>query len=124
MAANKQITFHKADIITATENTSAQAVSLPGHNRWVGFIKVGTITGTSPTLDVKIQHSADGTTWVDLLTFTQLTSGSANSSEVKFASSATDYLKPLLPFVRATKTVGGSSSPTFNAVTIQLLLDQ
>jgi hypothetical protein len=31
----------------------------------------GAVSGTAPTLDVKIQESTDGTTWVDLVVFPQ-----------------------------------------------------
>jgi|GEM_PF-1851030 len=60
-------------------NTGACAVSCQG------FLRVTDMTsGSADTLDVKIQDSANDTTYADLITFTQVTTGSV--SETKAAS--------------------------------------
>ncbi len=73
---------------------------------------VGTVTGSSPTLDVKIQSSTDGTTWVDetdaagnTAAFTQVTT-STNVQVVGF--------QPKRRYCRSTATTGGTS-PVFPA---------
>jgi hypothetical protein len=107
---------------TLTVTGQGSSIALPAKlSRWVALITGGAVTGTNPTLDLKIQHSADGTNWVDLISFTQITASSA--VEYKFAAAATDYLKPLLPFARANYTIGGTASPTFNSIVAKLLLD-
>ena len=58
-------------------------------------------TGTTPTLDVTIQTSADGTTWRSAGTFTQVTA--VGSQRASFS---------LDRFVRAAWTVGGTT-PNF-----------
>jgi alpha-D-ribose 1-methylphosphonate 5-phosphate C-P lyase len=123
MAIQKTLTLIDAATIIATSASTAQSIA-PMYKRWVGVVTVGTITGTSPTLDITLQHSSDGTNWVTLRAFTQLVSGSASTTTHLFAAAATDYLVPLLPYVRASYTIGGSNSPTFNTVTVKLMLDE
>lgn len=113
-------------LAASTINSTAQstAVAIPKDaRRWVGVLSVTTITGTSPTLDITIQHSSDGVTWVTLIAFTQLVAGSANTTFHKFAAAATDYLIPLLPYCRLSYVIGGSAGPTFNGVAVSLLFD-
>jgi hypothetical protein len=65
-------------------------------------------TGTSPTLDIKIQGSDNGTSgWKDMAAFRQITA--AKQEFVTF--------RPWARYVRAVWTVGGTS-PNFGAVTI------
>lgn len=123
MSCQKAITLINAATITSTSQSTAQP--LPAICKaWVGVVSVTTITGTSPTLDIVLQHSSDGTNWVTLGTFSQLVAGSANSTAHLFAAAATDYLRPLLPYVRASYTIGGTSTPTFNAVTVKLMIEE
>lgn len=62
-------------------------------------------SGTSPTLDVKIQHRSGGTdTWKDFITFTQATTGSG--TEMVHAVHTTMHI---LPQVRAYINLGGTS---------------
>lgn len=119
MAATQEIILVDAQTITATGQ--ATAVKLPaGARYWVAYLKVASVSGSSPTLDVTVQHSADGSNWVTLIAMTQATGATV---EHKFAASATDYLKPLLPYVRASYVVGGTGSPTFTGTTVKLLMD-
>ncbi len=123
MSAQKAITLINAATINSTSTSTPQ--TLPGRCKgWVGVVSVTTITGSSPTLDITLQHSSDGTNWVTLRAFSQLVGGSANSTAHLFAAAATDYLIPLLPYVRASYTIGGTGTPTFNSVTVKLLIDE
>lgn len=106
---------------TATNNTATADISTIFGRAWVAQISCGTVTGTSPTLDVTIQQSLDGTNWSTLIAFTQITS--SNAVELKYAASSADYAKPLLNYVRCAITVGGTDTPTFNTVTVRLLID-
>jgi hypothetical protein len=82
---------------------------------WV--LNLGAITGTSPTLDVKVQHSADNSVWVDApstsqgdfgaVTLPQIVTGDANTVK----EFVTD-LRFLNPFVRLHFTIGGTT-PSF-----------
>ena len=67
------------------------------------ILSVGTATGTSPTLDIKMQHSPDTTFWIDGVTMTQ-------------ATGATTEEKPLTlisRYIRFVATIGGTDTPTF-----------
>ena len=66
----------------------------------------GTISGTSPTLDVKIQGSDNGTDWTDIKSFTQVTT-----------SASVQYIRILCPYkqIRAVVDVGGTS-PSYGSV--------
>ena len=66
-----------------------------------GAVIVATsVTGTSPTFDMKIQHSHDGTNWFDLTTFTQITTA---SSEFKAITGE------VLKYIRYSLVAGGTT---------------
>lgn len=109
---------------SVTASADATAVALPGNfSRWVVTTSLGTVTGTSPTLDITIQHSIDGTNWITLIAVTQRTAAHASTVLHTFAAAATDYLKPLLPYVRASYTIGGTNTPTFNTVVVNFFVE-
>jgi hypothetical protein len=70
----------------------------------VGVLQVSAASGTTPTLDVKIQHSSNGTVWADLITFTQ--QNAVNGEYATVAGTVNRYL-------RALWTLGGTT-PSFN----------
>lgn len=66
-------------------------------------------SGTTPTLDAKIQYSPDGgTTWFDELSFTQVTTGSSNQVVHVDTTVTRQYYQ-----VRSVVTLAGSS-PNYN----------
>lgn len=74
-------------------------------------------TGTTPTLDVKLQSSPDNSTWTDAgLAFTQVTNSGASQQVV-----AIDVTK-LQRYVRAVATIGGTT-PSFT-FSVNLLTDK
>jgi hypothetical protein len=74
-------------------------------------IVVTAASGTTPTLDAKIQHSIDGgTTWFDLITFTQKT---AVSSEFKAYAEVFGTTGQVWgDMLRVSYTIGGTT-PSF-----------
>lgn len=93
-----------------SSTVTGSAVDIRG---FIGNIKVtqdvGTATGTSETLDGKIQDSADGSTgWADVTgaTFTQVT----DSDDVQSISVETRATKR---YIRYVGTIAGST-PTFD----------
>lgn len=95
-----------------TTSSTGSAVELPGQARKFSFqIVCSARSGTNPTLDAKIQHSIDGgTTWFDLVTFTQLT---ATGQELKsYAEVEASSAQVVGKLVRASWTVGGTN-PSF-----------
>src|SRR5689334_5902824 len=71
--AGSRISLLASAVRTASGNGSA--VPIGGSvKKLAAQIVVSAASGTSPTLDAKIQHSIDGgTTWFDLITFAQKT---------------------------------------------------
>ena len=105
---NGSVLVNAAFTTTAAQG-SAQDNSSSTANGCGAFLIVTSVSGTSPTGDVKIQHSADNVTYVDLITFSQAT---AATSEVKYVDSGTTINR----YIRVYNTIGGSSTPTINAI--------
>jgi len=70
-------------------------------------VHVPQATGTTPTLDLRIQESADGTTWQTVVTFAQITA--AGQYRRKYVSNR--------KYVRTDYTVAGTT-PNFGAVQV------
>ena len=93
---------------TATVNGSAVDI-LDYEGFAAAILQSAAGTGTTPTLDVKLQDSADGSTgWADITgaAFTQVTNATASRQIVKFNASAVSR------YIRAVATVGGTT-PSF-----------
>lgn len=110
---------------TITANTNGVSVDAApvGGNSLSARLSVGAVSGTSPTLNVRMQWSADNSTWTDIAgaTFTQVTA--ANQAEIiRFALPPAASLTAAAPrWVRAVATVGGTS-PSFELVVTVLAL--
>ena len=97
-----RITHFVSAAKTATFNTVKKAVG--PYNEAVMFLDVTAASGTSPTLDVKIQTSPDnGTTWFD--EGTAFTQAVAATKEIKKITNFGDI-------IRAVCTIGGTT-PSF-----------
>ena len=95
---------------TLAVTTTGSTVCLPRmSDDFVFYLKAVNLAGSSPTLDVKIQHSDDESTWIDLDTFTQATTGT--STQLKMQNSASVHV---LRCIRAVATLGGTASPSYN----------
>jgi len=66
------------------------------------YLSATAVSGTSPTLDVQLQSSADGSVWINHTAFTQVT---AAATELKSLANFGN-------FIRAVCTIGGSATPT------------
>jgi len=93
---------------TSTTNGTARDNTLATGNGGAGFLIVSAKSGTSPTLDAKITHSADNVTYADLVTFTQATNTTAEVKTVAEGTTVNRYLKAVF-------TIGGST-PSFSAI--------
>ena len=102
-----------------TANTNGIGVDTLGYNSAAISLETGAVTGTTPTLDVKIQDSADNSTFADLSTpvaFTQVTA--ANNSQILRLEglNATGRRR----YIRVVATVGGTT-PNFTSLCTVLL---
>lgn len=87
-----------------TASGNSNNITVPADANLRVDINVTAASGTSPTLDGKLQHSPDGgTTWIDLVAITQKTT---TGTESKTASAPTSGL------VRFNYTIGGTT-PSF-----------
>jgi hypothetical protein len=93
---------------TSTASGTARDNSTSTANGGAGFLIVTASSGTSPTLDAKITHSADDSTYADLVTFTQAT---GTTQEVKTVAKGTTVNR----YLKAEFTLGGTN-PSFTAV--------
>lgn len=100
------VILHALGAISATGTTTAVDNSASSASGGVAQMHVTAVSGTSPTLDAVVRHSADDTTYADLATFTQATAATAERKTV--TGTVNRYLKCSL-------TIGGSSTPTVTA---------
>jgi hypothetical protein len=92
--------------LTATGNGTAVDNAAATNNGGAGHLHVTAASGTTPTLNGKIQHSVDGSTWVDLITFAQKTTVGAERIETAGLSVAQVE----------TATVGGAATASANVI--------
>ena len=96
-----------ADRSATVNGSAADILDYEGHV--AAILQSAAGTGTTPTLDVKLQDSADGSTgWADIAgaAFTQVTNAAPSAQAVKFNASAARR------HIRAVATVGGTT-PSF-----------
>lgn len=102
-----------------TSTTNGTGVDTMGYNSLAAVLEVGTVSGTSPTLDVKLQESDTlGGTYTDITgaTFTQVTASNA-SQKIRLDGLGVGGRKR---FIRAVATIAGTS-PSF-ACGVELIL--
>lgn len=105
---------------TSTGATNGTGIGTKGYRSMLAILSVGTVTGTSETLDVKLQESdAVGGTYTDITgaTFTQVTDTPSPATDVQFLE--LDLL-PRDAFIRGVFTIAGTS-PVFPANLVLVL---
>ena len=111
---NTQVTQLAAGTAFATLTvTNGTGVDVSAHEEALVFLNVTEITGTSPTFDVHLETSWDGTTYCDFPT------AAAASSPVSYVfaqkiAAGTEMLRigNFGKFVRAVYDLGGAGDPT------------
>lgn len=88
----------------ASGNTTGVDGAASSARGYVANLHVTAASGTTPSLTVKVQHSADNSTWADLATFTAAT---AVTAEQKVSTSAT-----VNRYTRVLYTISGTG-PSF-----------
>ena len=124
----REAILEAAAVVTAaelTEVTLGTSFTLMGvraaieTSDWSGFVFFvicpDAPTGTTPTLDVKVEHSPDGLNWVTLATLPQITA--AGTYAVSVPGPGTSDAKTFALFVRAVGKVGGTT-PVFPNSTV------
>jgi len=125
--------FNATLFTTATLTASASGAKIPGIEKYTSALfqlTVGTVTGTSPTLNCYIQTLLpDNTTWQDIVSFTQVTAstsnqiahfvtGAASIAAVQTEALAAGSIKAigLGCFLRVRAVVGGTNPSFGNTV--------
>ncbi|HEX6969860.1 MAG TPA: hypothetical protein VF174_13770 [Micromonosporaceae bacterium] len=97
------VSLHAHGAETATGNSASVDNAESTSGGGVASLHVTAVSGTTPSLTVKVQHSTDNSVWVDLITFTAAT---AASSERKTVTGTVNR------YTRETHTISGTT-PSF-----------
>lgn len=110
MAGGKTATLHASAARTAT-GTGSAVCGFERYEKFTAQLVVSAASGTTPTLDVVIQHSIDGgTTWFTLMTFTQkTTTGNELKTESEVEAATAEVYGDCF---RVSYTIGGTT-PSF-----------
>lgn len=85
----------------ASANASSGSIAPQGVAAYVlCMVHVTAITGTGPTLVVKLQESSDNSTWSDIT--------GATTTTINAAGSAVFFGKPAKGYVQVVATIGGT----------------
>ena len=84
--------LHPLAAETATGNGVSRDNAAATTAGGVGYLQVTTVSGTAPSMTVKIQHSADAVTWVDLITFAAVTADN-NAQRVTVAGTVERHVR-------------------------------
>lgn len=111
------------ETVTATGALGGGGGVYVGADKTVHFRQlIGSVSGTNPTLDTKIQHSANGVAWSDTgLAFAQATDDQLGADLSESAAPILSFrTQSGYPYVRAYATIGGTATPTF---TVEVRMD-
>ena len=102
MASVQKVSLLPSEALTASKTGDKKSLGM-GDDGFVGWINISANDG-STTVDCDIEHSADGTNWEVLASFTQVVNTTAVES-IQITNS-------VLPNVRANVTLAGTPSAT------------
>lgn len=100
------VSLHSLTAETATGNATSVDNAASSSNGGVGFLHV-TANAHNASTTFKIQHSADNSTWADLVTFASVSTSTVTSERKTATGTVNRYL-------RASWTFSGSGSVTFH----------
>lgn len=101
------VSLHALGAETATGTATSVDNSASSSNGGVGHLHV-TANAHDDTVTIKVQHSADNSTWADLDTFT-VVSASTTTSERRVVAAGTTVNR----YIRASHTLAGSGSVSY-----------
>lgn len=126
--------FNATLFTSATVTASVSGAKIPGVEKYTSALfqlEVGTVSGTSPTLNVYIQTLLpDNSTWQDIVSFTQVTSstshqiahfvtGASSLAAVQTEALSAGTIKAIsLGFYIRVRCVVGGSTPSFGTTVV------
>lgn len=109
---NAEILEHAAKTASWDGTTFDATAARIGAAGGVGTVSVRLTSGEAgDTLDLKIQHSANGSSWTDLITFTQMVHGTTTNYAQRLTSSGAVYR-----YRRVVGVIAGTPAPTWDVV--------
>lgn len=113
---------------TITTNTNSGSIDRLGYDHLLAFLATSSVSGTTPTFDVKVQHSTDGTNlWTDYAPDFYYANNNTANTTAAFPQVTTNGIKQLdvdlqkaNRYIRFADTVGGSSPSAVTTVVAEL----
>ena len=116
MAENRTVTIRSSSALGATAGTTP--VASHGARGIIIYMEITAVSGTSPTLDSKVQaYDALGDVWHDITgaVFAQKTGTGSDYLTIYpgIGETGNEAVSDVIPaFIRVYNTIGGSSTPT------------
>ncbi len=128
IALKKQIKDSSGNLLAGVAKTAtfnSEALDLKGHRRVHVVLDIGTVSGTSPTLDIKWQQTLDGTTWIDHFPIKQGSETQAAFAQITATKEVSEWFDNPIGADGSTKvrlvwTIGGTS-PSFTITDARIL---
>lgn len=102
-AVEQGVSLHDLVADTGTGNSTSVDHGAATTNGGVGVLHVTAVAGASPAWVIKIQHSANGSTWADLITFASVAAATKERIEVAAGTTVNRFL-------REVHTLGGTTT--------------
>ncbi len=125
MIPDADLSFRAAaagDLLATFTSNSLDVGALPRGGLSVEVAVPGPVTGTNETLDITVEHSADDTNWLTRATHPQITDTTG-----RLGTGVDVYPVPIdtyFRYIRVVLTVGGTGTPNFGAVVVNLTKQQ
>lgn len=104
-AVEEGVSLHDLTAETGTGNSTSVDNGAATTNGGVGVLHCTAIAGGAPSVVVKIQHSTNGSTWADLLTFTAATAATKERIEVAAGTTVNRFLREVHTFGGTTTSI-------------------
>lgn len=104
-AVEDGVSLHDLTAETGTGNSASVDHGAATTNGGVGVLHATAIAGGAPSVVVKIQHSANGSTWADLITFAAVTAASKERIEVAAGTTINRFLREVHTFGGTTTSI-------------------
>lgn len=118
--------------VAKTATFSSESISPKDYEEFGLILDIGTVSGTSPTLDIKIQMSLNGgTTWLDTYSDALNSETQAILAQITATKETSEFWENRMtlagsggidPRVKFVFTVGGTDTPTFTFTNAWIVL--
>lgn len=99
------VSLHDLIAETGTGNSASVDHGAATTNGGVGVLHCTDIQGAAPSVVIKVQHSANGTTWADLLSFAAVVAAAKERIEVAAGTTINRFLREVHTFGGTTSSI-------------------